>query len=170
MTPVAATNPCDPTRRTITAVQTAPRRATPADAPAITRLVAAAYRPYESLIGRTPLPMLTDQAEAIRAHEVWVLDGDIGLTGVIELVPRDDHLWVENVAIAPAAQGHGLGRLLLAHAEDEARQRGLPEMGLLTNERYVENITMYRRYGYRETHREPFKGTDLVYFRKHLEG
>jgi hypothetical protein len=28
---------------------------------------------------------------------------------------------------------------------------------------------MYERYGYRETHREPHLGTDLVYFRKRLE-
>jgi hypothetical protein len=29
---------------------------------------------------------------------------------------------------------------------------------------------MYERYGYRETHREPHLGTDLVYFRKDLAG
>jgi hypothetical protein len=40
---------------------------------------------------------------------------------------------------------------------------------LLTNERYVDNIAMYTRYGYRETDRVPFQGTDLVYFRKRVD-
>ena len=42
-------------------------------------------------------------------------------------------------------------------------------MGLLTNERYLDNIAMYTRYGYRETHREPYRGSDLIYFRKALD-
>ena len=113
--------------------------------------------------------MLVDYAEAVRDHEIWVVEGNGDLMGIIELVPHEDHLWVENVAITPACQRQGLGRLLLDHAEAQARRRGLREMGLLTNERYVDNIAMYARYGYRETHREPFKGTDLVYFRKRLE-
>ncbi len=147
-----------------------PRRARAEDVPAIAALVAAAYGPYEPLIGRTPLPMLADYAEAVRNHQLWVLDGPIGLTGVLELDPRPDHLWIENVAVPPRHQGEGLGRLLLRHAETEARRLGLDELGLLTNERYVENIAMYTRYGYRETHRVPHRGTDLVYFRKRLAG
>lgn len=138
------------------------------DAPAITALVRAAYEHYEPLIGRTPLPMLTDYAVAVRQHVVWVVEDDDRLVGVLELALRDDHLWVDNVAVAPDQQGRGLGRQLLQHAEDEARRQGRREIGLLTNERYVENIAMYTRYGYRETHREPHLGTDLVYFRKTL--
>jgi GNAT superfamily N-acetyltransferase len=144
------------------------RRATGADAPAITELVAAAYRDYEPLIGRTPLPMLVHYADAVREHEIWVLDLDGALVGVIELEPRGDHLWVENVAVAPRWQGRGFGRRLLRHADDEAARHGLREIGLLTNERYVDNIAMYTRYGYRETDRVPHEGTDLVYFRKRL--
>jgi hypothetical protein len=34
--------------------------------------------------------------------------------------------------------------------------------------RDVANVAMYERYGYRETHREPYLGTDLVVFRKDL--
>jgi GNAT superfamily N-acetyltransferase len=144
------------------------RRATPADAEAITELVAAAYRHYEPLIGRTPLPMLIHYADALREHEIWVLELDAGLVGVIELEPRSDHVWVENVAVTPRWQGRGFGRLLLRHAEVEAARLGLREIGLLTNERYVDNIAMYTRYGYEETHRVPHQGTDLVFFRKQL--
>ena len=144
------------------------RRATEADAPAITEIVAAAYRHDEPSIGRTPMPMLVHYADAARAHEVWVLELDGGLVGVIELQPRADHVWVENVAVAPRWQGRGFGRLLLRHAEVEAARHGLHEIGLLTNERYVDKIAMYTRYGYRATHRVPHQGTDLVFFRKQL--
>jgi N-acetylglutamate synthase-like GNAT family acetyltransferase len=145
------------------------RRATDDDAGAITELVADAYRHYEPLIGRTPMPMLVHYADALREHDIWVLELDSRLVGVIELEPRGDHLWVENVAVAPRWQGRGFGRLLLRHAEVEAARLGLREIGLLTNERYIDNIAMYTRYGYRETHRVPHQGTDLVFFRKQLQ-
>lgn len=144
------------------------RRAATGDAAAIGHLVDAAYGHYAELIGRTPLPMLADHARAIREDEVWVLEIDGAVAGVIELVPREDHLWVENVAVDPAHQGRGLGRRLLRLAEAEARRHGPGEIRLLTNERYAANIAMYLRYGYAETHREPYQGTDLVYFRKVL--
>lgn len=144
------------------------RRAEDADATAIGRVVDAAYGAYGNLLGRTPFPMLADHARAIREHDVWVLDDAGAVVGVLEVVPREGHLWVENVAIDPARQGRGLGRRLLRHAEAEARRRGLAEIRLLTNERYVANLAMYRRYGYVETHREPRQGTDLVHFRKAL--
>ena len=144
------------------------RRAVDADVRPIAELVADAYRHYEPLIGRTPLPMLVHYEDAIREHEIWVLDAGGALVGIIELEPRPDHLWIENVAVSPRWQGRGFGRQLLQHAEAEARVRGLDELGLLTNERYLDNIAMYTRYGYRETDRVPHKGTDLVYFRKKL--
>ena len=101
------------------------------------------------------------------AYEAGVNDiRTTDLLGVLELIARPDHLWIDDVAIDPAWQGRGLGRLLLGFAEDEARRLGLPALGLLTNERYVANIAMYERHGYRETHREPYRGTDLVHFRK----
>lgn len=145
------------------------RRASPADAEAITRLVDAAYRGYIPLLGRTPMPMLTDFRSAIGSHPVFVLEGDDGIAAVLELEDRGDHLWIDNVAVDPKHQGHGLGRWLLGLADREARRLRLTELGLLTNERYTANIAMYERYGYRETHREPHLGTDLVYFRKRLE-
>jgi GNAT superfamily N-acetyltransferase len=145
------------------------RRATEADARAIARLVDAAYRDYTPLLGRTPMPMLTDFAVAVASHDVWVLESADGIAAVLELEDRRDHLWIDNVAVDPERQGLGLGRWLLDLAEREARRLSRTELGLLTNERYTANIAMYTRYGYRETHREPYRGTDLVYFRKRLE-
>ena len=143
------------------------RRARPADATAIRDLVHDAYAGSVALLGRTPMPMLADYDEAVRTHEVWVLDG-AGVAGVLELIAEPDQLWIENVAVAPAVQGRGYGRRLLGHAETRARELGLRAIGLLTNERYLDNIAMYERHGYRETRREPHLGSDLVHFRKDL--
>jgi N-acetylglutamate synthase-like GNAT family acetyltransferase len=142
------------------------RRADERDAPAIHDLVVRAYSHYTALIGRTPIPMLADHAAAVREREVWVLVEGGVLAGVLELEPRPGYLWIENVAVSPDRQGHGLGRRLLSHAEVQASRHGLPELRLLTNERYLANLAMYRRYGYVETHRTPHLGTDLVHFAK----
>ena len=142
------------------------RRADDGDADAIRALVKAAYEGYAPLLGRTPIPMLADYGVAVRTHLVWVLDNGGTIVGVLELDPRGDHLWLENVAVLPARQRRGYGRRLLAHAEAIAREQDLPEIRLLTNERYAANIAMYERHGYRETHRLPHLGTDLVHFAK----
>ena len=138
------------------------RRAHEADAPAIASLTAAAYGDYVELIGRLPMPMSADQAAAVRDHEVWVLEDDGSLAGVLEVVREPDHLWIENVAIRPDHQGLGYGRRLLDFAETLAADGGYAEIRLHTNERYARNLAMYAGRGYRETGRVPYRGTDLV--------
>ena len=148
------------------------RRAGPADAPAIAALVDAAYGHYVERIGRLPMPMQADHAAAVRDHEVWVVEDGRPPPGpivaVLELIPAADHLFVENVAVAPDRQGGGVGRMLLDHAEDEARRRGLHEVRLVTNERFVENLAIYARRGFRETGRTPRGGTHVVHLAKRL--
>src|SRR5204863_6857567 len=103
------------------------------DREAIERIVEAAYGVYVERIGRRPAPMDADYAGLIDAGLVTVADRDRAVVGAIVLVPMADHLLVENVAVDPAAQRTGLGRRLMAHAEGEARARGLSELRLYTN-------------------------------------
>ena len=71
------------------------------------------------------------------------------LAGLIETIDRPDHLLIENVAVAPAFQGRGVGRRLMAHAEQLAAEQGHAELRLYTNARFEENVALYRRLGYR---------------------
>jgi ribosomal protein S18 acetylase RimI-like enzyme len=75
---------------------------------------------------------------------------------------------LDNVAVAPDAQGSGLGRRMLEFAERVAAERGYGAIKLYTNEAMTENIALYRRIGYAETHRIEEKGLRRVYMRKPL--
>lgn len=144
------------------------RPATAADLRAIERIVEAAYSPYVARIGRKPGPMLDDYAALIRQERVHVLACDSQVQGLLVLVPEAETMLLDNVAIAPEAQGHGLGRALLQAAEVIARDTGHARIRLYTNEAMVENITLYARYGYVETRRAEEKGLHRVYMEKSL--
>ena len=51
-------------------------------------------------------------------------------------------------------------------AEDEARRRGHGRVWLYTNVLMVENVALYTRLGYRETHRETQAGFSRVFMEK----
>ena len=112
--------------------------------------------------------MSADYAAAIATHQLWVVDGEAGLAAVLELIPEEDHLLVENIAVDPARQGSGLGRRLMAFAEAEARRQGFREIRLYTNANFAENIAFYRRLGYRVTTQEPYKESIVVFMSKTL--
>ena len=144
------------------------RRAGAEEADEVRDLVHRAYAKYLSRIEVPPKPMLADYDLAVARHQVWVLRRDGTLTAVLELIARPDHLLVENIAVAPEAQGQGLGKRLMAFAEAEAQRQGYAEVRLYTNERFVENISLYRAIGYRETHREEMPKPIAVHMAKAL--
>ncbi len=142
------------------------RRARIEEAPAIADLVHRAYRKYLPRIGRPPSPMTDDYDAVLRDHEVWVLDGPETIDAVLVLMPDADALYIDNVAVDPARQQDGLGRMLMAFAEDQARHRGLTALTLVTNEHMTENIAFYTRLGFVETGRELRRGSYTVHMRK----
>ena len=142
------------------------RPATEADLAGIETLVSSAYGKYIKRIGRKPRPMLADYRDALANHQLWILEQDRELVAVLELIPHAAHLLIENVAVNPQYQGLGLGRQLMLFAESEAKRQGHGEIRLYTNERFTENLAIYTKLGYRETHREPLHGTDLVHMSK----
>jgi GNAT superfamily N-acetyltransferase len=124
------------------------RRARPSDVEDIRALVREAYAKWVPRIGREPKPMTADYDRAVVEHRLDLLLVDGELAGVIETVDEGDTLLIENVAVSPRFQRQGLGRRLLAHAEQLARDLGRPRIRLLTNQRFEENVLLYRRLGY----------------------
>jgi ribosomal protein S18 acetylase RimI-like enzyme len=138
------------------------------DAAVVRDLVRMAYSKYVERIGKEPAPMLEDYDALIRPGEVWVWDEGGEVLGVMVMRPADDHLFVDNVAVAPEHQGRGLGRELLAFAEERAEREGLPEVRLYTNEKMHENLAVYAKLGFEETGRRVDGGYRRVFLRKRL--
>jgi ribosomal protein S18 acetylase RimI-like enzyme len=145
------------------------RQAGPGDAPQIDQLTQRAYQKWVARIGRKPLPMTVDYAQAVIDHRIDLLSDETGaVVGLIEVHRQSHHLVIENVAVDPSAQGRGHGRALVAHAEGIARDLGLGEIKLYTNKLFAENVAFYEALGYGHEREEAFKGGFIVHMRKQL--
>ena len=139
------------------------RPAIAADTPAIAEIVNEAYRHYIARIGKPPGPMLDDYAARVSEDAVWVLEEGTVIAAIIVLLPAPNYLLLDNIAVSPTRQGLGLGRRLLAFAEDEALRRGYREIRLYTHQTMVENQRLYSSIGYEETGRGSEAGYDRVF-------
>lgn len=146
------------------------RSASPEDAPAIEALTHAVYAKWVPVIGRLPLPMQVDYAKAVLRHGFTLAERNGELIGLVETEDREDHLYIVNVAVAEATQGRGLGRRLVARAEELAREKGFGEARLMTNALYETNIRLYEFLGYEIYAREPFQNGVRVMMKKRLSG
>jgi ribosomal protein S18 acetylase RimI-like enzyme len=88
--------------------------------------------------------------------------------GHIETKLQPDHLWIENVAVAPERRGRAYGRLLLAQAERRAVNAGRAEIRLQTNAAFAANLALYAGLGYAVSRTEPFRGGTAVYMSKRI--
>lgn len=156
-----------------------PERAEPAFRPArraeaarIGEIGRLAYAHYEDAIGVRPRPLDDDYDARVRSGVVWVADHSggnaVAIGGFIILEPREDHLWIDNVAVDPARQGAGLGRALLDFAERRARDLGLTELRLLTSVKMERNIALYRRRGYADRHERFEQGRQRLHMCKRI--
>lgn len=145
---------------------TAVRLATAADVPAVKAVTDAAYHPYIERIGVVPVPMEADHAADVAAGRVFVTGDPV--VGVLVLVPHEDHLFLDSIAVHPEAAGQGVGRRLLAFVDERARSLGLPEVRLYTNALMWENQKIYPRYGYEMVERRVDGPYDRFHYRKRI--
>lgn len=112
--------------------------------------------------------MLDDYAQRIANAQTWLLEDGGRIVGILVLEESADGFLLDNIAVLPEYQGKGLGRQLIEFAETEARRRGFGEIRLYTHVLMAENIALYSRVGFVETHRTTEKGYDRVYMTKRL--
>ncbi|KAI1269778.1 acyl-CoA N-acyltransferase [Xylariaceae sp. FL1019] len=146
-----------------------PRLAIPKDIQAVQDVVQAAYSPWESIIGQKPGPMLDNYNILIQHGRVSIVEIEGIVQGILVLIPEEKTMLLDNIAVSPSAQGSGLGRKLIQHAELCARDAGYRSIRLYTHELMTRNIEYYSRLGYKETHRAEEKGLKRVYMTKTLE-
>ena len=118
------------------------RPARAGDAAAVAACVTTAYARYVERMGKKPGPMLDDYARVIADHRVFILDGPAGLAGILVLIDQDGGLLLDNVAVHPDHPVRGLGRRLVAFAEDAARRRGYGALDLYPPESMPEHSSL----------------------------
>ncbi len=80
------------------------------------------------------------------------------LLGCVFCKPEPGCLYIGKLAIDPGHQGKGLGRRLLAAAEETARSLGLPALRLQTRIELSENHATFAAWGFVETSRSAHPG------------
>jgi ribosomal protein S18 acetylase RimI-like enzyme len=147
--------------------------ATPADYPRIAELTVSvyadgglaspAYHPELADVagraGRSELLVVRDGSGRIVGSVALVLDGDFG-----EVTESEDEAAVRMLVVDPAAQGRGIGALLMTHCLDRARAAGKQRMVLSTGPLMLAAHRLYERLGFTrlpERDWTPVPGIDL---------
>ena len=144
------------------------RPAVQEDVAAVKTCVIAAFEHYVERIGNAPAPMLLDFAAEIQAKRVWVAENGAQIIGALIQYETESGFYIDTVAVAPSAQGIGVGKTLLQLAEGEAVRRGYKSIYLCTNSKMTENQVLYPRIGYVEYDRTREAGYDRVFYIKYL--
>jgi glutathione S-transferase len=145
------------------------RLAKAAEVETVRDVVHASYAHYIERIGKPPGPMQDDYAQRIADQQAWVLEDAGDIVGILVLEAAATGLLLDNIAVRPGYQGKGYGRALMQFAEAEASRLGCNHIYLYTHQLMTENIALYQRVGYVETHRISEKGFDRVYMTKSLQ-
>lgn len=144
--------------------------ATVDDVPAIIMMVDAAYSKYIDRMGKRPAPMDEDYYSVVQTSPTFVFKED-GITIGAIMISCDNEansVMINNLVVDPAAQGRGLGRVLMNYAESFAISRGISTLKLYTNIKMYENIQLYGKMGFSEDGRKTEDGFERVYFCKKL--
>ncbi|MEU2280911.1 GNAT family N-acetyltransferase [Streptomyces sp. NPDC013178] len=140
------------------------RDASEADVDALVALVESAYRGDSSRAGWTTEADLlqgqrTDPESVLEIIEsaggrVLVVERDDRIVACCQLEHRGDHAYFGMFAVSPTAQGGGLGKIVMAEAERQAREIwGATEMHMTVISVRDDLIAWYERRGYRRTGR-----------------
>jgi GNAT superfamily N-acetyltransferase len=92
---------------------------------------------------------------ATEGHGFYVVDSDGVAAGWLWVAERPgvsgEQLWIYEVRVDERHRGEGLGRALMEFAEEEARRRGLPQVGLNVFGGNEVARNLYRSLGYFES-------------------
>ncbi|NYJ14818.1 N-acetylglutamate synthase-like GNAT family acetyltransferase [Rhizobium leguminosarum] len=140
-------------------------------------LLALILAAFASMNGRIdpPSSALTLTAESLaekaRAEIGHVAVDEGKLVGCLFLRPEADCLYVGKLAVLPEVQGKGLGKRLLAIAEETAARLGLAALRLETRIELTDNHAVFAAWGFSRTAEKAHPGfarTTFVEMRKTL--
>jgi GNAT superfamily N-acetyltransferase len=144
------------------------RRAEAGDLEPLVALQRGAYARNRTLLGVEPIPLQADYAAIMRDMEVWLAEKDGRLAGALILEPRTGDLLIWSISSDPAGQGGGLGRSLLAAAEERARELGRTVVRLYTGTLLGHLVAWYGRHGFAVERVEVLSDRSITHMIKHL--
>ncbi|GAB2535433.1 GNAT family N-acetyltransferase [Gracilibacillus alcaliphilus] len=115
------------------------------------------------------LLLLADPSERLvlqylKRGQCYVMEEEGVIIGVyVLLATRPDTVEIVNVAVEPDYQGKGLGKQLVIHAIDTARQQGWHTIEIGTGNSGVVQLALYQKCGFRIT------SIDRDFFLRHYE-
>ncbi|MEP6805405.1 MAG: GNAT family N-acetyltransferase [Flavobacterium sp.] len=147
-------------------------KATLQDIPALTTLINSAYRGETSKKGwtteahllegkRTTEEELTEIIQDPKNTFLKYTEND-KIIGSVLLVVKENQLYVGMLTVSPELQNSGIGKQLLAEAENHAKTLGLSTLSMTVVSVRAELIAWYKRHGYVETgEREQFPSSEI---------
>lgn len=149
------------------------------------QVLRAAFTPFIARIGQKPAPMLADLAAAQAAGQLWLAGEGQAIAAVMVCFAKDKALEnaaqknaaqedavleLDILAVAPEAQGQGMGAAMVSHAETLAQDVGLEAVTLYTNAAMEGAQRLYARLGFELVERRQQDGFDRLFYRKALTG
>ena len=147
-------------------------KATLADIPALTLLINSAYRGETSKKGWTTEAHLlegkrTDEPEMTEIfldpkNTILKFTEMDKIIGSVLLVEKENQLYLGMLTVSPELQNSGIGKKLLAEAENHAKTLGLSGIIMTVISVREELIAWYKRHGYVDTgKREAFPESEI---------
>jgi GNAT superfamily N-acetyltransferase len=132
------------------------RKATERDLPALTRLINAAFVVEQIAFDGDRVDETGVHGYMSRGHFLLAENSD-SLVGCVFIEQRGDRAYLGLLSVQPFLQGRGLGRLLVAAAEQLARSLGARHMDLrIISPRADQLLPFYQRLGYTFIRNEPY--------------
>lgn len=136
------------------------------DAPYVSAMNRAWLEEY-ALLEPADEPFLADPGRDIieAGGAIFVAADEQGVVGSVAMLPTaPDTLELLKLAVAPRAQGHGVGRRLVETGLDFARARGAARVTLVSNTRLAAAVRIYERIGFQHRplpHDLPYETADV---------
>lgn len=142
------------------------------DIPALAILINAAYRGETSKKGWTTEAHLLEGKRTNEEEMTEILSDPKNtilkftendrIIGSVLLVEKENQLYLGMLTVSPELQNGGIGKKLLAEAENHAKSLGLSSIIMTVISVREELIAWYKRHGYADTgKREPFPESEI---------
>ncbi len=145
------------------------------DSEAIAKLLCGSFGRFALNYTPEALKAVTPSTDEIAARldegPVWVAVSDGQIVGSVSALPEPEWLYIRSMAVAPEAQGLGIGNSLLLVVESYAFEKGFDRLFLYTTYFSQRAIRLYEKNGFykvRDTTADEWFGTPGLAMEKNI--